>query len=418
MLVINHNSITDAAGIVPKSRCTGSSCWYHDGDNIYRKKKRVIPPEISGNVYKRYLTILGYCSILGLRCDPDTIDQVSPRFKGFGRNILNYRVLRNSFDSAPSVKRRSYRINGKQIKRRAVALSRLSESKRHLAFFSISFPAGADDAVLYEIWNRWLTTCRRHHGLTTYVWVAERQQNGTLHYHMLTNNWLDISKVNAAMATSINTSVHQGKLTWGQSSHRLYNGVDVDSIHRPKRRQNESRFAYRERLRRVRRYTKADRVSFAIKYLTKYITKQDEIFTRQPWHCSRDISQLFTSELVSNDDLDHAVRYVSDIPDDYEIYSRDHYTIYVFKSRPGEQLFRNIDELNEQIYSMYHTRGDPDSKIQNNESNQDIQYRIGECDRVRRAVPGNQQRQGSRFAAIRQLPCGTPHGTVRSLPGA
>ena len=31
------------------------------------------------------------------------------------------------------------------------------------------------------------------------------------------------------------------------------------------------------------------------RYLTKYITKNDPWFYRFPWHCSPDISRLFTS---------------------------------------------------------------------------------------------------------------------------
>ncbi len=359
MIVTNYNSVTHVRKKIPRARVTGSSFFHHDGENFSVKRSRKIPFEIEGGVYSKYLQIMKYRELLNITIPVEKFDSLSPAFKGFAQNIMNYRVIRNAFDNSPSVKKREYKLNGARVRKRAIALSRLEKSRKHLAFYSISFPAGAPDAALYEIWNRWLTNCRRRYGLNTYLWVSERQKNGTLHYHLLTNDYMDISKVNAAMAASIRTSVNQEKMTWGQSSYRMYHGVDVDSVQRPKRRQNESRFAYRERMRKMRRHTQKDRVQFVVRYLAKYMSKEDEVFNHLPWHCSRDVSRLFTTEIVPSGEFYDREHGMSDVVTDYKIYPNEFYTVYVFKHAPSDNLFRNIDAINEKVYELYHNRGDP-----------------------------------------------------------
>jgi hypothetical protein len=39
-------------------------------------------------------------------------------------------------------------------------------------------------------------------GLSTYLWVAERQKNNTIHFHLLTNDFMEIRIVNEFMANS------------------------------------------------------------------------------------------------------------------------------------------------------------------------------------------------------------------------
>jgi hypothetical protein len=79
--------------------------------------------------------------------------------------------------------------------------SRLEKSRKFLAFYSIRFPVGLPDEKAYKIFNTWFTRCRRDSGLKTYLWVAERQKNGTIHFHLLTNDFLPIKAVNGYMAT-------------------------------------------------------------------------------------------------------------------------------------------------------------------------------------------------------------------------
>lgn len=156
------------------------------------------------------------------------------------------------------------------------------------------------------------------------------------------------------MAASIETSVRQGKLTWGQSSRTLYNGVDVDSIQHPKRRQGENRDAYRKRLKEIRKHTIRERVQFAQQYMTKYVTKQDATFTHLPFHCSHDISQLFTSIILTDKDFEQYASELSDNADDYIIFADENKTVYIFKKIQKDRLYSALDAQNEYLFQMYH----------------------------------------------------------------
>lgn len=342
-------------GDIPsRTRLSGSGSMRNIGTKVYMKQRSTRPPEIGGTIYSDYLRSVRYAELLGIPIGPDGYKLAPDNIKNHATFIERYQELRGSMDQKIPYKKTTYRLNKAKVRKRATALCRLSESKKFLAFYSISFPSGAKDSVLYEIFNKWLTNCRTRYGLKTYLWVAERQGNGTLHFHILTNNRLDISVVNRAMANSIDTSVHQGKLTWGQSSRTLYNGVDVDSIQRPKKRQNENREKYRRRVKEYHKRHVSERVRFAISYLTKYITKSEAVFTHLPFHCSRDVSQLFSSMVLSGKDAGNYLRLLSDDADHYEIVSIDSRTIYIFKKSPPEIIYRRLDSVNDRLFIEYH----------------------------------------------------------------
>lgn len=354
MQTISYSNITTFPGHVNDSRFCGSSRWRHIGDKLVARENSSRPFEITGNIYSDYLLTIKYCQYLGLPLSAEALKKSSTNVANYSAYITRYRSIRDAFDKKKTVQKKTYKLNKSKVRKRIIALCRLKQSYKFLAFYSVSFPANAPDDAIYEIYNRWLTTCRRHHGLTTYVWVAERQKNGTLHFHILTNNFLEIYKVNRAMAKCINTSVLQGKLSWGQSSLTLYNGVDVDSIQHPKRRQGETRAQYRWRLKEQKKHTIKERVKFATKYMTKYLSKNDEVFTHLPFHCSRDISQLFTSLLLSDKDFEVYKQYLSDNPDDYIVYKDEERTTFVFRKPPNEIIFSVLDKLNNMLFDMYH----------------------------------------------------------------
>ena len=359
MNVVNYSNITTIPVKGTGSKFTGSGTWKFHNNVLYRKTSNSSIWEIKGNLYNNYLQTLNYCDILGIPPSERSVEKAGKKIANYAIYISRYRELLNAMNATSTRPPKTYKINKSKVRKRIISLCRLNQSKNFLAFYSISFPLKAPDVTIYEIFNKWLTNCRTRYGLTTYVWVAERQKNGTLHFHILTNSRMDISKVNRAMANSINTSVLQGKLTWGQSSITLYNGVDVDSIQHPKRRQNENRDQYRRRLREQKKHTIRERVNFAVKYMTKYMTKSDEVFTHLPFHCSRDISQLFTTIVLSDQDFQQYLKYVSDLPEDYIIYESEKRTTYVFREIPADMLFNMLDRLNNFLYEAYNNKNSP-----------------------------------------------------------
>lgn len=354
MKVLTYNNLTDINIPTSESKFGGSSYYLYHNNKVVPRGRYTRPTEITGNIYKQYLQVMKYCEWLNIPFAAKPECPKAHRIANYEIYVSRYRELRHSIDDPSKHAKRVYKLNKKKVMKRIISLCRLKQSEKFLAFYSISFPADATDNVLFQIWNKFLTTCRKNHGLQTYVWVCERQKNGTLHFHMLTNNFLNISKVNAAMAASIETSVRQGKLTWGQSSRTLYNGVDVDSIQHPKRRQGENRDAYRKRLKEIRKHTIKERVQFAQQYMTKYVTKQDATFTHLPFHCSHDISQLFTSIILTDKDFEQYAKELSDNADDYIIFGDENKTVYIFKKNQNDRLFSALDRQNEYLFQLYH----------------------------------------------------------------
>lgn len=90
-----------------------------------------------------------------------------------------------------------------------------------------------------------------------------------------------------------------------------------------------------------------------IGYLTKYVTKNEIEFYRLPWHCSRDISRLFTSINFKGEELDD--KYFGELPyyaSEYsEIKEGNYYRSARFRFDPDEKIYADLDELNELIYN-------------------------------------------------------------------
>jgi len=174
-----------------------------------------------------------------------------------------------SSESSP----RFLRLNKSKFGKKFNAYSYLTASKRFMAFYSISFPLGTADKVASSLLNIWLTRVRLERPGFTYLWVAERQKNGTIHYHLVTNSFLSIKVVNRFMAVAIHTKVYGGKCQWGNSSLAKYQGVDVRTVYDRKGVKH---------------------------YLKKYVSKNHEAWEGvRPCGMSAEVSALFTGVNLS-----------------------------------------------------------------------------------------------------------------------
>ena len=354
MYILGYNSLTQIDGVPGKSRYAGSSSWRVKGDILYNKEFSTRPREIKGNIYNNYLQTLTYCDMLGIPYNTLKTDERARKIANYDKYIERYKELSTFIHGSEKSTKKTYKINKSKVRKKLTALCRLKKSKHFLAFYSISFPLKTDDKVIYKIFNKWLTNCRTRYGLKTYVWVAERQANNTLHFHILTNDRMDIRTVNKAMASSIQTCVNQGLAEWGSSSRTLYNGVDVDCVQKPKRRQGERTDQYKKRISAYKRHNVHERLSWATRYMTKYMTKGDVEFSHLPYHSSRDVSQLFTSIVLSDNDMENFLPLLSDDPHHYDIYQRDRLTIYSFKCIQSEKVYNLLDRMNNLLYEMYY----------------------------------------------------------------
>lgn len=236
-------------------------------------------------------------------------------------------------------KTRKYRLKKTKIRNKILNFFSLNASKKFCAFYSISFPHNISDEIGYRLLNTWLTRCRKECGLKSYLWVAERQKNGTLHFHLITNNYMNIRKVNNFMKEAIYTQWSKSEISTTEKNIKKYNGVDVDNLYYSKRAKN--------RKKRLPKIEAQRKLSY---YLTKYISKNNTLSDRLPWHCSRDISALFTKINYYNADDCEIIDLVADNPDAVATYKADYFTMHFFMFIPDEHHFNDLVEANNLIY--------------------------------------------------------------------
>lgn len=234
---------------------------------------------------------------------------------------------------------RVYTMNVSKFRRKAIAYALLRRSMRFLAFYSVSFPKGMSDDVGFRIWNKVLTRLRKDFGLKSYLWVMERQQNGTLHYHMLTNDFMNVTEVNRITAVAIENEVRAGHCCWGKSSFEKYNGVDVEPV-------VKNRFA----LRPVSRHVIILRV---VRYLSKYMSKDVRSESHRVWHCSRLVSALCTAAAVDECDMREIVEEADAARRPVKIIQSSFATVVITAVIDSVAFRDTIIRINDGIYNFF-----------------------------------------------------------------
>ncbi|MFT4224335.1 rolling circle replication-associated protein [Dysgonomonas sp.] len=251
---------------------------------------------------------------------------------------FNREPLEPKQEETKKTKKTEYKLNKKKVREKCSAFFGLKQSRKFLAFYSISFPMGFPDDYAFKCFNTVLTRLRKNCGLRSYLWITERQKNGTIHFHMLTNNFMYVRKFNYYMAKAIETQIDKHNIDVNFDMLK-YNGVDVRHVNNNKKALNC--------------------------YLTKYVSKNTIIFYRLPYHSSHDISELFTAETFVNTDssdfapIKEALKHITTFVVDNEYCTIE----YLCQKQENGKYFNPPDEwywlrdfCNEQIYKNHYAK--------------------------------------------------------------
>lgn len=227
-----------------------------------------------------------------------------------------------------------YTVKSKEIKHRISNWINQQAGQKTLYFYTISFPVLIPDDTAYTALNSWLTTLRKTYKLRNYLWIAERQKNSTIHFHIAIQEYLPIKKVNAVMKNLIHHYIRKQKIDWTHSAASKYNGVDIAKDRKTKRVTN---FA---------KGTVAKNLSL---YLTKYITKSQVPFQRQAWQCSRNLSAMVIKlNFTASEFLNSFLNYI-DI--DNPTFDNEFCTYYSWKTSPPKAISQALATANQTILS-------------------------------------------------------------------
>lgn|SRR5574337_205920 len=185
-------------------------------------------------------------------------------------------------------KPRSYVIDKTQVTHRIKQYVNQMKGEKMLYFWTITFPQGTTDNAAFILLNKWLTRLRKERMIREYLWVTERQQNGTIHFHMVINHRMDVKKANRYMRASIMYSIEANEIKWTREQAKNYNGIDI---------------AKDRKTRRVVNFAKRDKSKALSNYLTKYVTKNNTTFSHLAWHSSRGYSNLITQIRLTTTEL-------------------------------------------------------------------------------------------------------------------
>jgi hypothetical protein len=73
-------------------------------------------------------------------------------------------------------------------------------------FITLTLPAPqqhTDDEVKKVCLNNFLNICRKTFGLVNYIWKAEPQLNGNIHFHLVTDKYIRYDKIQTAWISSL-----------------------------------------------------------------------------------------------------------------------------------------------------------------------------------------------------------------------
>ena len=243
---------------------------------------------------------------------------------------------------------RTYKINRPVVRGKINAFFNLQATREFCAFYSISFPCGISDNDAFKLFNLWQTRCRQSFSLKSFIWVAERQQNGTIHFHILTNTRMPIKRVNGFMRTALLPYCCQ--YGWSVAKVSKYNGIDVDNVWYSKRR-NASGCA--------RRRSHAHAQQHLSLYVTKYVSKNRDTFSHLAWHESRDIAALFTAHNFDVEECEQIISYFLSTKKFWKKFDGEFVAVYLHPTVYDLTPYTQITAVNENVYRKFHAQITP-----------------------------------------------------------
>jgi hypothetical protein len=236
----------------------------------------------------------------------------------------------------PAKPPRQYTIDKKEVSHRIKNYCLQQKGEKQLYFWTVTFPINTHDDICFLLLNKWFTRLKKEKMLKSYLWVSERQQNNTLHFHIAIPHRMCVKKANRYMRACIMWCINKNEIDWDRQQAVKYNGVDI-----AKNRQTK----------RVTNFAKQSKARTLTHYLTKYVTKNNGQFTHLAWHCSRDFSNLVISVRLTDREWERDIsrNFIHDVP----IFDGQWALFYKWKDSPPPGFVKYLMLLNQEILSRF-----------------------------------------------------------------
>lgn len=165
------------------------------------------------------------------------------------------------------LKRSGKYVRSNEVRRTVISWVNAIGGVQNVKFFTISFPCGTSNEIGKKVLNIMLTRWRKLLPDLSYLWTAEKQGNGTIHFHLVTNRFTYVRLLNSFVKASLAKHINEIP-NYSLEDLEIYNGVDIGK----------------------KVYNKIGIEA----YLAKYLTKAQQSGINQPWHRSRKMGYLAT----------------------------------------------------------------------------------------------------------------------------
>jgi hypothetical protein len=209
-----------------------------------------------------------------------------------------------------------------KIRQKSIALARLY---KRLSFVTLTFVNEVTDRQGIKVLGAFLDNVKREDIDFQYLWVAERQKNGNIHFHLITNKFWNIDR-------------------WW----RCWLNVQANNAIIPRNENFKPGSAFD-----VKKIISND-IKGVGNYLTKYVTKNDGEFACQVWNCSRKISQLYTHFYTDMEFLRQLERLesVNQLGGKIQYFQQEHCNVHLIPLNNNTTKFYNrIDEKNRIVWN-------------------------------------------------------------------
>ena len=160
----------------------------------------------------------------------------------------------------------------------------------NFTFCTLTFIAPVDDNDGMDVLNTWFTTIKKRYGNFNYIWVAERQANGNIHFHMIADCRFPIGYINSLW---VKNQVEAGIVNKEVINRlREEHGTTFSNLHTEGKYNIVHDYLNPVDIKAVKTI---DGIS---SYLTNYVTKNEGTFDCSAWKSSRKVSKLFTNKII------------------------------------------------------------------------------------------------------------------------
>lgn len=184
--------------------------------------------------------------------------------------------------SKRSAKRLKVKINGLlYMVDKSILLA--GRNRHKVVFATLTLPSAqchSDTEIKSKCLNQLLTELRSVYGRLLYVWKAERQKNGNLHFHLLLNRYIPSRELRDRWNRILSKLGYIDAFE-AKHGHRDPNSTDIHSLYRDKKT--------------------GKRVVSVVSYMAKYMSKEGDTIEGRYWYASKELSAIDKITLCSPD---------------------------------------------------------------------------------------------------------------------